>query len=321
MVDHPASHHHPSTNGKTAANLSSAKLAELSNLGQDELEAFKNSFNSMPEQQRLGIVKHLVELAENDVELNFDSIFKYCLKDPDAEVRTQAIEGLWENEESTLIAPLLDLFNRDESEKVRAVAAIALGRFILLGEHGKLRAPLLDRISRDLLSVLNDNSTGEEVRRRALEAVSALNSPAVVSAINQAYCSPNPRLKVSSIFAMGRSCDSQWLPILISELSNTDPEIRFEAATAIGEQADESAVLALIKIGGDPDTEVRLAVIQALGKIGGTHAKEYLQGLLGSRDAAINELARQALDELRANDDPLSLHSLTPDEGIHDDDH
>ena len=287
--------------------LSAAKLAELSNLVHEELESFKRVFSSFPENTRLNIMKKMVELAEDNVELNFNSIFKNTMNDPDPEIRCLSIEGLWENEETSLITPYLKLLSGDSSDNVRAAAATALGRYVMLAEQGKLRVSQLDKIKDTLLVTIKDISIAEEVRRRALEAISPLSIPEVQAEISAAYRSQNQRLKVSALFAMGRNCDLSWLPILLAELANTDPEIRFEAASALGEIGDELAVTPLIKIGGDPDSEVRMAVIQSLGKIGGTKAKEYLQNLISSRDTAIRDIARQSLDELKSIEDPLSL--------------
>jgi HEAT repeat protein len=292
---------------KASGDLPGTKLAELSNLSKEELDLFHKIFITLADNQRSKIISRLVELAENNVELNFDGIFKLCLNDSDAEIRSKAIEGLWENEETTLITPLLKILNDDTSDKVRANAAIALGRFVLLGEHGKLRANHLDRIRDLLLNILHDPHIIDEVRRRALEAISSLSIPEVKSEISSAYYSKNPRFKVSSIYAMGKNCDTEWIPLLLIELKNADPEIRFEAATALGELGNVSTVAQLIEISGDSDAEVRIAVIQALGKIGGTKAKEYLQNLLSSRDTAIRDIARQSLEELRTPEDPLSL--------------
>jgi HEAT repeat protein len=292
---------------KASLDLPGRKLIELSSLNKEELEIFHKTFIQMPDDQRFKIISRLVELAENDVELNFDGIFKLGLNDPDPEVRSHSIEGLWENEEISLITPLLKLLSTDTSDKVRAIAAIALGRFVLLGEHGKLRVYHIDRIRDVLLTIIGNVHISEEVRRRALEAVSPLSIPVVKLAISAAYNNPNPRMKVSSLYAMGKNCDPDWITILIVELGNSDPEIRFEAATALGELGDESAVPELICVGSDSDTEVRMAVVQALGKIGGTKAKDFLQNLLSSRDSAVQDIARQSLEELRINEDPLSL--------------
>jgi HEAT repeat protein len=287
--------------------LLNSRLVRLSNLGSKELEALKQAWPAIDTRRQRQIVQRLVALAEDNLELNFDGIFKHCLKDPDAEVRRQAIEGLWENEESSLVNPLIHLLEQDSSEKVQAAAATALGKFALLAEHGKLRTDHARRIGEALLAVTSATDRPIEVRRRALEAVAPLSWPEVKSAIMAAYKSQHSRLKVSSIYAMGRNCDPGWLPILLVELDNIDAEVRYEAAGACSELGDEAAVPALISLVDDPDIDVRMAAIQALGKVGGAKAKECLQRYSNDISEAIQETARQALEELMAIEDPLSF--------------
>ena len=287
--------------------LLDSKLAQLSNLSSEELEFFKRSWAVIEPKRRRHIVHRLVELAENNLELNFDSILKYCLKDRDNEVRSKAIEGLWENEEPALINPLINLLEQDSSEKVRAAAATALGKFAMLAEHKKLRSCHVSRIQEVLLTVIGDKNKPVEVRRRALESASPLSLPQVKTAIMEAYESDNSRLKVSSVYAMGKNCDPSWLPILLKELTSTDAEVRYDAAGACGELEEEAAVPGLIKLINDPDIDVQMAVIQALGKIGGTQAKECLEHCLNNASAAIRQTAEQALIELEVREVLLSF--------------
>jgi HEAT repeat protein len=158
-----------------------------------------------------------------------------------------------------------------------------------------------------LLHVFDDEAVNEEIRRRALESLSPLSIPEVKKAIAWAYARGSERLKVGAIYAMGKNCDEEWVPILLKELNDSDAERRFEAATALGELGDSDAVPRLMEMGDDPDSEVRAAVLQSLGRIGGSKAKEYLQSCMSSRDESVRASARQALDELLANEDPLSM--------------
>jgi HEAT repeat protein len=249
----------------------------------------------------------LVELAEDNFELDFDNIFKSHLNDQDAEVRSKAIEGLWESEEASLIDPLVTLLEQDSSEKVQATAAIALGKFAMLAELKKLRPSHKSKVCQALLAVINDKSKPIEIKRRALEAVAPLSLPKMKKAIAEAYQSGNPKLRTSALFAMGKSCNHSWLPILLKELANTDAEIRYEAAGACGELGEEEAVPYLIELINDLDVEVRLAAIQALGKIGGPEAKGCLEQCLNNPSEVIQQTAEQALHELEAGEGPLSF--------------
>ena len=257
--------------------------------------------------RRQQIVSRLVELAEDNFELDFDNVFKNCPDDEDAEVRSKAIEGLWENEEPSLINTLLNLFEHDSSPRVQAAAASALGRFVMLAEHQKLRRSYRSKIYQALLATINDNSQPLEVKRRALEAIAPMDSPEVGKTISEAYHSGHPKLKVSSIYAMGKNCNPAWLPLLLKELASADAEIRYEAAAACGEIGEEEAVPHLIELIDDRDIEVQLAAIRALGKIGGTEAKNCLEQCLDDDNETIQQAAEQALYELNEGEEPLSF--------------
>ncbi len=285
--------------------LVNARLAELAGINSEDLESFKQAWPAIARPRQQQIIARLVTLAEDNFDLDFDDIFKYCLSDPDTEVRSKAIEGLWENEEPTLINTLLNILEEDSSDKVQAAAAHALGRFVMLAEQQKLRSSYTPRIYQTLLGIIQDKSKPIEIKRRALEAVAPICSPTVEQAIREAYHNGNPRLKTSSVYAMGKNCNPAWLPTLLKELNNADPEIRYEAAGACGEIGEEDATPKLIKLVSDPDIEVQLAAIRALGKIGGTEAKNCLEQCLDDPSETVQQAAEQALYELSEGEEPL----------------
>ena len=290
--------------------LLSSRLAELSNLSQEELELLDEVWGKRKPKWRQRLMYRLIELAENNVELNFDSIFKHRLKDQDEQVRSQAIEGLWEDEGASLISPLIDLLKHDNSEKVQQAAATALERFALLAERRKLPRDYAARISQALLAIIDDATRPIAVRRRALEAIAPMSLPRVRQSITEAYLSSNPELKTSAIYAMGKNCDPCWLPLLQKEMDNTDAEVRYGAAAACGELEEEEAVPGLIGLTGDTDVDVGMAAIQALGKIGGREAREHLEQCLLHHSEAARDAARDALHELEVTAGLLSSDSL-----------
>jgi HEAT repeat protein len=287
--------------------LLSSRLADLSDLGSEELRFLERVWVDIEPGRRRQIVYRLVELAEDNFKLDFNSIFWNCLKDQDAEVRCKAIDGLWENEETSLIDPLINLLKQDNSEKVQAAAAAALGGFAMLAEHKKLRSCHVSEVCRALLATIGDNSKSIDVKRRALEAAASLNLPQVKKAIMEAYRSNNAKLRTSAIYAMGKNCDAYWLPILLKALASADTKIRYEAAGSCGELEEEEAIPYLVELINDPDIDVQLATIQAMGKIGGTEAKEHLEQCLSNPNGIISRMAEQALQELRTNEEPFSF--------------
>jgi len=283
--------------------LTSSHLADLSRITAADMPALKAVWRGIEVKRRRQIIARLIELARDSVELTFDLIYGYALRDTDAEIRVGAIDGLWDNEDPTLIKTFIDLMERDVSYDVQAAAASALGRFAMLAECEEIRAEYREQLGTALLSTIDSRDKPVEVRRRALESVAPLSLPAVREAIKKAYDSRDERLVTSAVYAMGRTCNKAWLPVIYKELDNPNAEIRYEAASACGEIGVIDSVSHLLERVNDADTEVRLAVIQALSKIGGAEAKKGLQKIALDPGDAIREAVEQALAEIETMED------------------
>ena len=281
-------------------------LLQLSDLPIEGLAELKAIWPGLPTERRWEIVRKLVELADDNVEFDFSSIFRSCLSDDDDAIRERAARGLWETEDRAMIRPLVKLLESDTSAEVRASAAMSLKNFSMMAQNGKLLSRDGDRIRQALLAVVNSPTEDIDVRRRAIEAVASFNTSQTNSAVREAYESDNPTLVQSAIYGMGQSSNPAWLPTVVDEMSNPLAAVRFEAATACGLLGEESVVPHLVQRLRDDDSEVRLASIKALGMIGGTMAKNALQLHLSDEDEAIEEAAREALISLEFDDDPLS---------------
>jgi len=274
-------------------------LYELSSPTRAQFERFRQIWPTIEPRRRQSVMRTLAELTEQSFEVEFDPIFIFALGDEDSDVRTAAIDGLWENEDQALIGPLVHLLRADEAIPVRAAAAIALGRFILLGELEEIdRAPAM-LAEQALLEVIHLPEEDLEVRRRAVEAIGFSSEAGVREIIEAAYYHESEKMQASALFAMGRSADPYWRKILLQELDNPNPELRFEAARACGELELASAVPHLARIiADDPDQEVRQEAIWALGHIGGQQAREILDTCVQSDDEALSEAAAEALEEI-----------------------
>ena len=284
-------------------------LVQLSHLTEDEHREFVDAWPRIATQRRRQIVTWLVELTEDNVDLDFDAVLLSCLPDADAVVRAEAVRGLWEHEGHDLIEPLVALLRVDGDAGVRAEAALALGRYVLQWEMGALRERHFRPVKEILRQALENVGEELEVRARALEAIGACSLPWVREAIQNAYDGDSPRLKVSAVHAMGRSCDPSWLPILFEELSSSEPQMRYEGAVACGEVADEVAVPRLAPLMEDPDVEVREATIFALGEIGGPEAKSLLARYADHASPDVREAVRYTLSQVEVGEDPFSFSS------------
>jgi HEAT repeat protein len=303
--------------GNTDKSLVSSQLADLSQATPADIPSFKTLWVTIEAQRRRQVVNRLIDLARDNVELNFDIIFRFLLSDSDADVRMAAIDGLWENEDPSFVKLFIYMLNNDRSDKVKAAAASALGRFVGFAECGQIRAEYRNLLSNTLLSVINNAGLSIDIRRRALESVASITLPAVREAIKTAYESRDERFTVSSIFAMGRTCDKSWLPIILKELNNPNAEIRYEAAGACGEIGSEECVAPLLQRANDSDTDVQLAVIQSLGMIGGKEAKRELQKLAATESEAVKEAIAEALSEIETTEEMTLFEMKVP--GSYDD--
>ena len=280
-------------------------LLQLSDLPVEGLAELKSVWPKLSTERRRETVRKLIELADDNVEFDFSSIFKSCLTDGDDAIREMAAKGLWEAEDRALIRPLVKLLENDTCAEVRASAAMSLKNFAVMSQNGKLLSRDGDRIRQALLAVVSSPTEDIDVRRRAIEAVASFNTSETNIAVRETYESDNPTLVQSAIYGMGQSSNADWLPTVVDEMSNPLAAVRFEAVTACGLLGEEGVVPHLLRLLRDDDSEVRLASIKALGLIGGPTAKHVLQQHLSDNDEAIEEAAREALTSLAFEDDSL----------------
>ena len=289
--------------------VSMQALRKLSNLSREQTRALRAAWPSLEVERRRAIVRSMVTLAEDNVELNFDAVYKAALDDVDLVVRAEAIEGLWENYDIDTANKLLQMLKGDPEPEVRATAAASLSRFTLEAELGKLRGDLPSRLEASLLQVISNRAEPVTVRRRAVEAIGYLSQPEVPGIIEAAYQDDDLAMRAGAIRAMGYHCDPRWLGALLEELHSPEPELRYEAAQSCGHLEDRRAVPDLIPLLQDRDREVRLAAMAALGEIGGREARRAIVHYLDSEDEEVAEAASDALQMLEFNEDPLQVMS------------
>jgi len=284
--------------GDSEKRLSVSSLYGLSGMGNAESLLFQSVWPSMAVERRRQIINFLVEIAEASFEVNFDRVFCLCLGDEDEEVRAAAIEGLWEDDDTALIGSLISLLRDDPSISVRAGAAGALGRYVLLGELGRIEVRPFDLVQKALLETIRSPLEDLEVRRRAIEAIAYSSHEGVHEIIEAAYYDEDERMRTSAVFAMGRSADLYWSDLVINELESSRPEMRYEAAMASGELEMAAAIPLLANLVNDPDREVLEAAIWALGQIGGNEARRILYDCYREGDEFLCEAVEEALEQL-----------------------
>jgi HEAT repeat protein len=291
--------------GASDHKLAMRDLKPLSGLGSEERADFWPAWVAIMPRRRAEIARAMVELAEDDIELDFAAAQIWLLEDDDSEVRANAIEGLWENTSTTLLHQLLRLMRSDPAPAVRAAATLSLSRFAYLAELEELDSRDIQALRDGLLAIIRDTRQPLEVRRRALESAGYFGSiDEIQRQIELAFASDEQLLRESALVAMGRSMLERWLPQIGRELESQSPALRYEAARAAGEMAEDARTLLpkLSPLLNDSDSEVALAAIWALGQIGGDTAKRLLQQVRKNADETRGQAAADALEELALGD-------------------
>lgn len=293
-------------------------LYSFSDLSRDDADKVRRSWAQIAPERRRALVSSLVTSAEEDVSLELGSLLRIAISDQDATVRSTAVRGLWEDGQADLVGPLVQMLRNDPDVETRAAAATALGSYVLAGELEELDAALAMRAEEALLAVLHNELEPSAVRRRALESIAYSGEAGVRQLIEDGYYDADEEMRISALFAMGRSADVRWRALVRAELQNPSPPVRREAALACGELEAQSALEDILALLQDENAEVRLAAIFALGRIGGRDARDALDTVLLGGDPDEVEAAEQALEEMQFYADNLAIPLL--DDSLDDED-
>jgi hypothetical protein len=274
-------------------------LYRLSDLRPDELEKFCAVWPRLDDERRRIVIRHLADITEENYIVDFSDIFSFCLGDETAAVRMASLDGLWDSERVSLIGRIVQMMQSDSHTEVRSLAAATLGHYILMAEWGQIPAASVEGAIEALIEAQEDKQLDPAIRRAALESLGAAPHPRVAELIEAAYDSGDLGMQLSALFAMGRSADWRWLPIVLDEMTSMVEEMRLEAVRAAGGIGHSDAVPELAELAWSDELEVRLAAIAALGQIGSDRASEVLQGIAEDPDAAeVHEAANDALEEM-----------------------
>lgn len=296
---------HLQTIGMPGHRLAMAELKPLSGIGRSERETFWSVWTTIEPRRRAEIAHAMVDLAEDNVDLDFGEALLWMLDDEDAAVRSSAIDGLWEQDNTRVLRRLLTMLRSDPAPEVRTAVALTLSRFANLAGLEELSDGDAQALHDALLSSLLDQRQPLDVRRRSLESAGYFeDDDEIQRQIALAYASDEQLLRESALVAMGRSMLPRWLPTIAKELDSPSPALRYEAARAAGEMADHARSLLpkLAQLLNGRDSEVALAAIWALGQIGGSAAKRMLEQIRKTSDDARRQAAVEALEELSLED-------------------
>jgi len=267
--------------------------------------------SGLSSQERVALLESLLEFSEPWTDNG--PIFVEHLDDEDPQVRAMAIQGLWFFPDPAVLDRLMEIANHDPDPTVRTSAIGCLGIFMYEGEmadydfdwgemteimrEDELLQPDFERVVSFLMDVYADESRTLDERRHAIEALGFTSDPEIADLIETVYNRPEREMKISALFAMGRSGLVRWTDILAREIHSDDADIQREAIRAVGEIGLDELGEDLLRITYSGEREVLLDAVEALGKTGWEGAFERLEELTLDLDEEIAEVAEEALDE------------------------
>ena len=282
----------------------------FSDITEADLAEIKKVWPRVPVLNKINLLQDLEAMMESDTLLSCDDFALFALSDEDAEVRSHAINVLWESEDPKLAGIFGDLLVNDPSEGVRANAADALGRFVLLGELEEISKRVFDRTVALLMDQYN-RDLSDEIRQQILRSLSYCGMDEIADLIRAAYNTGKKAWKIAALEAMGRSADTRWKTQVLESLSGTDADLEYEAIRAAGELELKSARSTLLRLLAEEidNNDVYYQTIWALSKIGGESVRETLQDLLEhSEDEEEIDILETALDNLDLIDENSALN-------------
>ncbi len=279
-----------------------AALAELSGLSAPEARSLAATVESWGPEMARDMLSRLAGLTEDEPGVEFEAVFKACIGSEDSEVRRISVIALAESSDRTLAASFASLVLNDPELSVRVATAVAMSDLCTAAAAGRLH-PNDGRLLREALSrVVADVSGDIELRRRALESLSAFRGEDIADLIGKAFGSGNSLLQQSALYAMGKSSEQRWLKSVTAELDAEDAAVRFEAVTALGEIGTEEHARTLKAALDDTDLEVQVAAVVALEKLGGEQARLLLFKASRSPEPRVAATARESLASIVAED-------------------
>jgi len=280
------------------SDISEANLAEIIRI-----------WDNLAVKRKVNLLADLERAMEGDTLLVFDDIARFALKDNDPNVRSKAIELLWESEDPGLAVEFSFLLEHDPDENVQVSAAEALGRFVLLGELDEIPSRIAKETRQVLFRVLSSHPA-KKIQQEIIKSLSYANLPEIGQEIGARFEDPDPTWQLAAIISMGRSANERWEESIIKMLNNPSLPHQIEAVRSAGELELSSARQILLEMLNNniQDEDLRYQAIWSLAKIGGDEVRETLEKLLEDADSDDEaDIIEMALEHLAFNDELPSL--------------
>ena len=211
------------------------------------------------------------------------------VKDPDADVRAVAYEGLGRVADGRAVGDMaaalkdVDKLGEPGATAVREAAARAFQGI------GSSAVPALADLTRD---------KSQKAREAAVAALGGIGGTDAERALVAALQDSRSSVRQLAVHALARAAAAGSIGSLSAALGHRDPATRRSAVEAAAEMKGGDVAPALARLTRDADGNVREAAVRALGRHGSPQAIEALLVVFEGQDRTLRELAASALKDL-----------------------
>ena len=272
--------------GRQLSDLTPAKAAQVREVLQE-----------LSEEKRLQFFQAMDSSAEEELIYDFTPIAMLGIDDPDAAIRTAALNVLYWEDTEQIGKIMLEKAASDPDENVRIAAIKTLGQY-MLEHHMENDIPVDPAKLKETLSALLDNPSAA-VRREAVASY-ALSGDKRVKEIISGYFAGNDRDELmTALQAVSLSLLEDWNDVIMELISSENEDIRQAAIHTAGELQLKEALPVMYEIIANFDhvsPELLLETVSAVSEIGHSGSLEVLE-VLGEAAVDMDEEITDQIDD------------------------
>ncbi len=286
-------------------------VAVLSDLDRSDIQELAGRWPSIVPELRVGILALAVDLAESQVDKDFQRLAYIAIDDPIPGVREAGFYLLNDLGGRETARRMADVLEKETNAEVVGAAAEAAAPYVLQHELGQL-GEAGERLETALRKHATASTYPAETFASLVQALGYLQEQWVSELIRDAAYRDERQPQLSAIVAMGRSADEEWLDPLEQYLQSSDAEIRQRAVQACGEIGSEDAVDMIAPLLDDEHNDVVAATLAALAEIGGGDALQHLNSFYDRVPAELEDTLQEAAEA--ASNVIHTLSSIEPED-------
>ncbi len=196
-----------------------------------------------------------------------------------------------------LVRGLAHLKWKPETQRLRALRAVALKEFEEAAAEGEAAMPYLDQATRVKWHTFQ-SSAEYDLPWKACDALAKAGGPKALDFLVALLQHPDEKVRERAVTNLGKIGDRRALEPLIRQLKDEGRSVGSCAAMALGELGDPRAIPGLLACLSAKDDFLRERAAEALGKIGDAQTVPALLASLKDPDWPVRRNAAQALGRI-----------------------